>query len=484
MDTILLVDDEKYIRRGLHALIEKSGVPHKKIIECANGLEALSAVKNERIHLAITDIRMSQMGGLDFLHAARTIDPDIRVVVISGYDSFNYAVTAMREGARDYLLKPVNRNAFFRLLQTIEEEIRQKETATEAQRMQDYQKDVEMLKYALLNFREETGASEMGLDLPVLQSGYHVCAFRTRLPDSALRMPADDAMVLRDMPQIDVAVVSQEAKDGFLKKAGGFVAVSDAQTRADALFQAYRQAVSRFKTAYYGFPPEAAAEEDACGFYTPETLGRFVLLLNTAHTDQIRSILETAFGKETLRKTPPEKTEDFWGNFNEAVLRIYSQVPGIRSALMPQCGDMYRFPGVGDFAAFIRAYAAALNRFLCDSTRKNAGQDIVTQAIDFIHRYYAQDITMAVVANAFSVNYSYFSQIFTRYTKLHFTEYLRNYRIDRSKELLASSDKKINAIANEVGFCDEKQYMKMFKCKVGVSPTEYRKTKVLCKCGQ
>ena len=101
--TILIVDDELSMREFLVILLEKAGY---KTLSAANGKDALRILEGERVDLVITDIRMPAMGGLDLLAAAKKIDSNLPVVMITAYASPEDAVTAMKNGAYDYITKP------------------------------------------------------------------------------------------------------------------------------------------------------------------------------------------------------------------------------------------------------------------------------------------------------------------------------------------------------------------------------------------
>ena len=82
---------------------------------------------------------------------------------------------------------------------------------------------------------------------------------------------------------------------------------------------------------------------------------------------------------------------------------------------------------------------------------------------------------MAVVSNYISMNYSLFSYSFKQYTGSNFVNYLKTIRMEEAKKLLAETDMRVIEISQEVGYDNEKHFMKIFKSAYGVSPSEYRK---------
>lgn len=112
MIRVIIADDERMVRRAIRSvgLWEKNGM--EIVGEAADGLEALVMIEKEKPDLVFLDMRMPGMSGCELLKelAKKNINP--AVVVISGYDEFEYARIALQYGAVDYLLKPINRNEF------------------------------------------------------------------------------------------------------------------------------------------------------------------------------------------------------------------------------------------------------------------------------------------------------------------------------------------------------------------------------------
>lgn len=107
MNSILLVDDEKWVRIALKWTIEKTGLPFQVVQECSNGLEALDWLRHHKADLVLTDIRMPVMDGMTLVREIRENHEKQDIVIISVHDEFQFVQKALREGVCDYLLKPV-----------------------------------------------------------------------------------------------------------------------------------------------------------------------------------------------------------------------------------------------------------------------------------------------------------------------------------------------------------------------------------------
>lgn len=127
MKNILIVDDEKFVRLGIKTMIVRSECCQGEIIECKNGKEALEQLQKNEFDLIISDIKMPIMTGIELITNIKEENlSNATIIMISGYDEFEYAVSALRFGATDYLLKPIERESFLKILQKVDKEIEDK----------------------------------------------------------------------------------------------------------------------------------------------------------------------------------------------------------------------------------------------------------------------------------------------------------------------------------------------------------------------
>jgi len=104
-EKILVVDDEINIARGICEVLGKEGY---RTLSTSNGLKALEEVRKDFFHLIIADVKMPGMSGLEFLRQVKREIPETMVVILTAYGTIETAVEAMREGAYDYLSKPID----------------------------------------------------------------------------------------------------------------------------------------------------------------------------------------------------------------------------------------------------------------------------------------------------------------------------------------------------------------------------------------
>ncbi len=101
--TLLIVDDEEKTRRILKINLQEK----YRVLQAQNGQEALAILQHEPIHLVLTDLRMPVMSGLELLQQMQELNLNIPVIIVTAYGTVENAVEAMKKGAYDYILKPI-----------------------------------------------------------------------------------------------------------------------------------------------------------------------------------------------------------------------------------------------------------------------------------------------------------------------------------------------------------------------------------------
>ncbi len=131
MYTLLIIDDEPLMRRGIKSLVELSGLGIKEILEASNGVEALKICGTIVPDIVLLDINMPKMDGLTFAKRLKEMNKTVKICMITGYDYFDYAIEALRAGVEEYILKPVTKKdideILRKLIQSIEKESVHKE---------------------------------------------------------------------------------------------------------------------------------------------------------------------------------------------------------------------------------------------------------------------------------------------------------------------------------------------------------------------
>lgn len=122
MYNMLVVDDEKIEREGIHQLVKICRLPIK-VTKAANGEDAINMLKQGNYDLLMTDIKMPFMDGLTLAQKAKSLNPDIKILIFSAYGEFDFAQKAIKLHVNNYILKPIDVDAFRETMDDIVEEL-------------------------------------------------------------------------------------------------------------------------------------------------------------------------------------------------------------------------------------------------------------------------------------------------------------------------------------------------------------------------
>ena len=128
---IFLAEDEVVVRETIKRMIPWEELGFELVGEAADGEMALPLLIRQQPDLLITDIKMPFMDGLTLARLAKKEIPGLKVVILSGYDDFNYAKQAIGIGVEDYLLKPITKNALIERLSEIRSRYEHEKTQKE-----------------------------------------------------------------------------------------------------------------------------------------------------------------------------------------------------------------------------------------------------------------------------------------------------------------------------------------------------------------
>lgn len=148
MYNLLIADDESNIRLGIKAMIEREFPSEINTFLAGDGLEALDIMSREQIDLLITDIKMPRMNGIELIRTLQEADKKPILIILSGYDDFEYTKAAIKCKVKDYLLKPVNRNELFQTVRSSMEDLEKTKTLVQQEQEEE---QLRQIQYILLN---------------------------------------------------------------------------------------------------------------------------------------------------------------------------------------------------------------------------------------------------------------------------------------------------------------------------------------------
>ena len=483
MKTVLIVEDEKLIRQGIRTMIQRSGVPVEMIIECNNGEMAFEMLQSQKVDVMFTDIRMPKMNGIELVEKVQELPEKPIIVIVSGYADFSYAVEMLRMGAREYLLKPVEREKLQGIMRKLEQEITESRENSKTTKRLGHQQ----LKYLMLNERiteEELNTMQSEYESEFDLQAYYVYAVNPRETEAA----EEQYIYLHNVEGYDVYLVSAQNAPLLLKNelAQEYVGISTMHSGIRELRAAYRDAVDARRHAFCTNRETFRAGEDRKripeDFYEQgkKHIGEEMKLrrVQLPGTDKTEELVKSWNGLFYAVKNEWVEPGDFavcMDHFFKEVRKTYRNMLTDEEENLKRLADFYSFPTLAVWQTEFMEWLLALHERINSRFDTNKNQQKIKRAIEYIQENYDKDLNMAVVSNHISMNYSLFSSLFKEFTGSNFVNYLKAIRMEKAKELLAETDLRIVEISAKIGYDNEKHFMKTFKASCGVSPSEYRK---------
>lgn len=159
---VIVAEDEKLIANNIAKNIVECDPSFEVVSICYDGLSTIQAVEQCNPHVLFTDIKMPLMDGLTLIERVHKSSPQVRCVVISGYNEFEYAKTAIRFKAFDYLLKPLNKFELSKTLRKIKDELLSEQAMLNSERETSTENIVKsIIQYLQVNYAKEINFTQI-----------------------------------------------------------------------------------------------------------------------------------------------------------------------------------------------------------------------------------------------------------------------------------------------------------------------------------
>ncbi len=533
---VFLVEDEMVIRRGIKNSIDWEKEGYIFCGEASDGDLAYPMIIKEKPDILITDIRMPFMDGLELCKLVKKELPNIKILILSGYDEFDYAKEAIRLGVTEYLLKPISSGKLLEALNGVSESIRREKEDKDLVRkyMEEMRENTEHEKQ---KFFEQMIAGNLSM-ADALETGkkyemnlsagmYNLLLFRFTLGEenrkSGELLGEAEYAIEKLTERLEYVFEFQRGVEGwaFLLMADNEEQMSE---RVKELSKDLEEIMKNYSTiAYFGGigQPVARLRELEESFREAERAlaARFTMELNriisvedirmAQNVDTLDDIEITSFGEIEKTRTMLEKflnngaedeIDEFVDvyinelpeeNLKSVLMRQYiimdayivmmsfcEKIEGIEGEMQAQSEELKNSMKTIQTLEEIKNYIRMLLKKIIgvrDTISGRRYSDIIEIAKDQIRKTYMSDeISLNTIAAEVGMSPSYFSSIFSKEMGKTFVEYLTEIRMDRAKELLMCSSMKTSEIGYEVGYKDPHYFSYIFKKTQNCTPKEFR----------
>ena len=508
----LIVDDEKMIRMGMKKVIHWEQLGIGEVYTAASATEALDVLENYKPQIMITDIQMNGMTGLELIEKARDIIPELRVIVLTGYDSFEYARQSLRLQVQDFFLKPIEEENLSRVLKEqvayLNEAEEEKRNFLLRQRTQGTAEQMELEKCirGIIN-RSKESSEFMG----VLEQYY---GFQM---DQGLQivliMPAqnysgqESEQDFHEMSvkNICMSVVDAQGK-GITFSDDGIIGIVYFTEEESSVLE-HIEELSGILKDEFDTNPKIVMGSAVSGFSNLHISYNDAKYLLDTEKESIQDIIQT-FGEQNKNNIFRDIFSELKGimcsntgnteyvmkafrTFAKATKSYNLSQQTVRRLCFEMASATY-FAYMGESKETESGRLDALSKSLLSANREEACEvtemflnqmlgkeeesvhEIVDKAKYYISEHLTEELTVSNIAASLYITPNYFSRLFKRVTKEGCNEYIVRKRIEKAKSLLETTSLKTGKIAMMVGYRDTNYFSLAFKKHTGKSPTKYR----------
>lgn len=499
---VLIVDDEEIVCRGLAQFVKWQNYDFAVAGTACSADEALTFLERTPVDVAFMDIRMPGKSGLELLQILQKRYPQIKCVILSGYSDFTYAQEAIRYGAVDYLTKPVVLKDIEALLERLRTEF--------ANQRKDAQIRTNRVEALLLSaVKGYAHADSVKCDLPALNHWYglsmslldrslteeeifakkqqmagQICSLLPSaicLNDEVFTLfcllpcdsPANFTAFVSMLEQLDTGLF--EWACGASRQKCGLDDLHEGWVEADRALRYHRAGAKDGIILYQNIETLFAQSTLSMQDMLPEFLRR---LTNPETRNLALPLLEeslTAALNQNLTVTQYQTScISFLIELNSYLQTLNLPDAGLHTRLNDVLSRILLCQSYQESTACIISYIQWLTGLFNQADEQSLGKDVIREIQLFIRQHYAENISLNSLAEQFFLHPNYLSRLFKEKAGQNFIDYLTSVRMEKVKDLLKNSDRKIVEICELAGYDNPRYFSKVFKQYTGMTPSEYR----------
>ncbi len=514
---ILLVDDEPTILNGLNETIDWAYYGLEVAGMARDGIEALEIMSRIDIRILITDIRMPNMDGLELLRRIREAQKDVKAIILSAYDDFDYIRNAIRLGIENYILKPLDEKE---ITSTLLLTIAKIESENNRSVLESKGSSVLMNNVLLRWVMGEIGIDELeertrllGIDIRFPETAVAVVRVLEREGEASDEMRRAVYHTFTSfMEQTHLGIVLFDLDGDVLVVFTGrnrTTAFSDYRDSLDICRRDLEHTISEKLFITLGDVQKESLSVDR-SYYKAKRLQDYRMIVGGSAT--ITSEDAVSMSLATIGDLPLDTdsfdrlltAQDRSGAF-DFVRNVFDSIPDnpasasmirrnltieillrlIQSARTLGIVPERLYDSFADLSCStpLRMDARTIVSRICQlidevfntvRARDDRLHPVIKQVVTYLGRHYADNINLKTVAQEFNLSSVYLGHLFSKELHSPFNGYINRLRIEKAKQLLASGNVRTTDVGRRVGYSNGSYFSTIFKKMTGMSPSEFR----------
>lgn len=505
MYRMLVVDDEKTERECVRFLIEQSGLP-LEVSEAGDGWEALMRLKEtDGADILFTDVQMPLMDGLELIREAEKLFPDMKILIFSSYADFEYARTALTLGVVNYILKPVIPEE---LKKSLEGLIGQLDEEAASRKLKDRQKSF-MLQYALqLSISGNLDGSRVepavikqlerfhcmvlvDFDGDFLENNsfvfYESLRYAMKLDMESLNLsPGQTLLLLRtpvENPKEWGMKLLSHIQETF--QISCWLAISGPLSGQASLKDAFAAVEQQMERRFWEPQVHVFAEQerenaqDGAGDGTDENrqLLQIKRALGNRDGAALQEALDSLFAKYRSRQNQSQIYVKFiFSNLLTTLYPFLNEMDGEKKKLDAMISDLYLQPDISEIVRMVQELAS---RIIGGFSSGPSIRREILEVTDYIGANYGKELSVERLASIVFLTPDYLSRLFKKSMGKSISQYIRQFRMEKARELLTGTNRKVIDIGEAVGYPNYSYFCQSFREYFGTSPERYRQERRL-----
>lgn len=539
MYKVLIVDDELLLQTNIKLIINWEENGFVICGEASDGIEALNIIETEIPDIVICDVRMPNLDGLQLIRKINTEYPDIKFIMLSNYDDFEYVRDTLKSGALDYILKHNLNNkllldVLLRAKRLIEETLGSKRKSNAEslssgnltalrekfiiQLLTGLYRDTSEIKNHLLVLDMKIDINNAVAILMVIDD-YRITAANQDLKDSSLQEFAVDNIcseILDDFGNGAICHVSNE-KYAILLSFANSRSRSLIDNAINSVLGRIGTCLKKFLNLSVSFCVGSMCESISNIDVSYENAQRLLVdkffygnncILKNSHQESQKKLvmginidIERQIVLKIRQKDKKGLTLELLQVFDfierdklsiKSSKMIFNDLLGIINRMCKEnavgLGEVYSEELTQDEIVtsletldtakiwFLKVFEKLMS--LINSREDGLNSLYVKKAVEFIKRNYAENISLGQIADSLDITDNYLSKLFKEEVGIGFAEYLCDIRLEMAKNFLEEGKKDIKTVSEICGFNNYAYFFNVFKKKIGITPKKYLKGKL------
>lgn len=466
MFKVLLVDDEPLTFIGLKKIFNWQTWGFEIIGETTNPYEAIDLIKSLHPDVVFIDIRMPELSGIDIMRKIREENIDTEFVVVSGYAEFSYAQQAIKYGAFDYCLKPINIDQEDNLLQRLFEHLISKKLKRNLELFENCMDKRLTLKnfLSLINIPYEGQyfrgvfwiSTEKSMDIYQFLRQKEVLFFVKLTPQKYFfiicceEIPIDYLRYLHD----------------------GIIGTSIPHTQDSLISNVFSQAHEAAYNTFIYQNNGVFEYRNPCYSIVNQLINDISSAIEKKDSENLKNIFLNLSGFFKSNRLTIGDVTYFW---NQLSLYLNKLDPSEYSDM-----NIIEYDEIVNVFCNIENMSEYLLERIEGVISKNkqfeyCSNENFLKLIEYIDNHYSEPLSLKELSAKFFISLNYCCELFRKVIGCSFTEYLTNLRMKKAEELLKTTNYSVAEIARLVGYNDYYHFNKAFKKFYGTPPATFRK---------